>query len=107
MRPHERPDGRPAATPSPRGLGATRMTRVKLSSKYQVVIPEEVRRELDLMPGRLFEVFAFGGALRIVPVRRLDEAFGLIGAVTGAGQMLGNGAGAAEFGDPRDHEERP
>lgn len=80
------------------------MTRVKLSSKYQVVIPEDVRRELALVPGQLFEVFAFGGALRIVPARGLDEAFGLVGAVEGAGRLVGAGQ---VVGAARDHEERP
>jgi len=74
------------------------MTQVRLSSKYQVVIPEDVRRELHLTPGRLFEVFAFGGALRFVPVRPLDEAFGLLA-------NFGPRSACAR-GDPRDHEDR-
>jgi len=61
-----------------RGRAPLPMTQVRLSSKYQVVIPEDVRRELDLTPGQLFEVFAFGGALRVVPVRPFDEAFGML-----------------------------
>jgi AbrB family looped-hinge helix DNA binding protein len=77
------------------------MTQVRLSSKYQVVIPEDVRRELDLTPGQLFEVFAFGGALRVVPVRPLDEAFGLLAA------LAPRAACAADApSDPRDHEDR-
>ena len=75
------------------------MTQVRLSSKYQVVIPEAVRHELDLTPGRLFEVFAFGGSLRVVPVRPLGEAFGLLA-------RLAPRAAAAVPSDPRDQEGR-
>ena len=81
------------------------MTQVRLSSKYQVVIPEDVRRELDLTPGQLFEVFAFGGALRVVPMRPLDEAFGLL--VRFAPRAARAAAAAADAPrDPRDHDDR-
>jgi len=96
------------------------MTQVRLSSKYQVVIPEDVRRELALTPGQLFEVFAFGGALRVVPVRPFDEAFGMLvrfspraaGAERAAcaerAERAAAGAPAAPSDprDPRDHEDR-
>jgi len=74
------------------------MTQVRLSSKYQVVIPEDVRRELELSPGQLFEVFAFGGALCIVRSRPLAEAFGLLAS-------CGQGDAAAPSG-LRTHEDR-
>ena len=67
-----------AAPPAANAPSPTPMTQVRLSSKYQVVIPQDVRRELDLTPGQLFEVFAFGGSLRVVAVRPLREAFGLL-----------------------------
>lgn len=55
------------------------MTQVRLSAKYQIVIPEDVRSELDLKPGRLIDIFVVGGSIRVVPVRPLEEAFGLLG----------------------------
>jgi AbrB family looped-hinge helix DNA binding protein len=42
---------------------------VKLSSKYQVVIPENVRTALDLKPGMDIDVIAKGGIVYLVPVR--------------------------------------
>ena len=81
------------------------MTQVRLSSKFQVVIPEDVRRELGLTPGQLFEVFAFGGALRVVSVRPFDEAFGLLAHF--APRTSCADADAADTpSDPRDHEDR-
>jgi AbrB family looped-hinge helix DNA binding protein len=42
---------------------------VKVSSKYQVVIPEKVRQALDLKPGADVDVIAKGGIAYIVPVK--------------------------------------
>ena len=53
------------------------MTQVKLSSKYQLVIPKDVREELDLKPGQLFQVWALDGHLVVVRVRPLEESFGM------------------------------
>lgn len=46
---------------------------VKVSSKYQVVIPTEVRRALDLQPGTEVDVIAKGGIAYIVPVSSLTK----------------------------------
>jgi AbrB family looped-hinge helix DNA binding protein len=53
------------------------MTQVKLSSKYQIVVPEDVRDSLGLKPGQLFDVYALDGHVVAVPVRLLAEAFGM------------------------------
>ena len=68
------------------------MTQVKLSSKYQIVIPEDVRGKLDLKPGQAFEVWAQEGQVVAVPVRPLKEAFGMFPGI--------------DTSDPRDDEER-
>ena len=44
---------------------------VKVSPKYQVVIPEAVRKTLDLKPGTLVEVIAKGNIAYIVPVESI------------------------------------
>lgn len=46
---------------------------VKVSSKYQVVIPERVRQALDLRPGAEVDVIAKGGIAYIVPVRPMAK----------------------------------
>lgn len=46
---------------------------VKVSPKYQVVIPEEVRASLGIRPGMPVNVIAKGGVAYIVPVRSLEE----------------------------------
>jgi AbrB family looped-hinge helix DNA binding protein len=68
------------------------MTQVKLSSKYQIVIPEDVRDALGLRPGQEMQVMAYGGNVVAVPVRPLSEAFGMFPGI--------------DTSDPRDHEDR-
>ncbi len=56
--------------------GRPPVTQVKLSSKYQIVIPEDVREQLGLEPGQLFDFFVVGGVMVVVRVRAIDELFG-------------------------------
>lgn len=46
---------------------------VKVSSKYQVVIPEAVREVLNLKPGTEVDVLAKGGIAYIIPVRTIAK----------------------------------
>ncbi len=46
--------------------------RVKVSSKYQVVIPEVVRRILELKAGSLVDVIVKGKIAYIVPLSSFD-----------------------------------
>ncbi len=45
------------------------MSAVTVSSKYQVVIPEEIRKEMHIKPGQKFEVIIFEGCLELVPIK--------------------------------------
>ncbi len=53
------------------------MNTVTLSSKYQLVIPRDVRERLDLEPGTKFTVIEKGGILYLVPERPLAELRGV------------------------------
>ena len=46
---------------------------VKVSPKFQVVIPEAVRTQLKLAAGSLVEVIAKGGVAYLVPLRSIEE----------------------------------
>jgi len=56
------------------------VTQVKLSSKYQIVIPEDVRTELGLRPGQLFDFFVKDGVILVVRVKEMTE---LVGSLPG------------------------
>jgi AbrB family looped-hinge helix DNA binding protein len=46
---------------------------VKVSPKFQVVIPEEARKALNLKPGMEVEVIVKGGIAYLVPLKTLAE----------------------------------
>ena len=54
------------------------METVKVSKKYQVVIPEKLRREAKIRPGDTMVAIAKHGILQYVPVRSLKETKGMI-----------------------------
>ncbi len=54
------------------------METVKVSKKYQVVIPEKLRREAKIKPGDKMVAIAKHGILQYVPVRTLKETKGMI-----------------------------
>jgi AbrB family looped-hinge helix DNA binding protein len=45
------------------------MARTRVSPKYQVVIPKEVRESMGLKVGQEFQVIAKGGTITLVPER--------------------------------------
>ena len=54
------------------------METVKVSKKYQVVIPEKLREEAKIRPGDKMVAIAKHGILQYVPVRSLGETKDLI-----------------------------
>jgi len=51
---------------------------VILSSKFQVVIPQEVRERLNLKPGQKIVVIEKGGVVHLIPQRPLKEMRGFV-----------------------------
>ena len=49
-----------------------------VSSKFQIVIPREVREHLKLRPGKKYHVMAYGDRIELVPVRKLKEMRGFL-----------------------------
>ncbi len=54
------------------------MEAVKISSKFQVVIPREVRERLNLVPGQRLQVIAFGDRIELIPERDIREMRGFL-----------------------------
>jgi AbrB family looped-hinge helix DNA binding protein len=49
------------------------MSAVTLSSKYQIVIPLDVRESMGLKPGTKMSVLRMGRSIQLVPVPTLAE----------------------------------
>jgi AbrB family looped-hinge helix DNA binding protein len=60
------------------------MTTSLLSPKYQIVIPKEIRRTLDLKPGQRLNVIAKDGHIEIRPILAPEQ---LIGFLKGDAQL--------------------
>ena len=54
------------------------MTTVTLSTKYQIVIPRDVRQRLHLRPGKKYQVIPYGDCIEFVPVRKINEMKGIL-----------------------------
>ena len=54
------------------------MEAVKISPKYQVVIPKKIRETLNLSPGQKVQMVAFEGRIEMIPVRKISEMKGFL-----------------------------
>lgn len=61
------------------------MARTVVSTKFQVVIPREIREESGLRKGQTFQVISKGGVISLVPERPLSELKGFARGVRVAG----------------------
>ena len=51
---------------------------VKVSSKYQVVIPQKIRKELNIRPGEEYQIITYGDRLEFVPVKDIKDMRGFL-----------------------------
>jgi AbrB family looped-hinge helix DNA binding protein len=49
--------------------GTASMDTIKISPKYQVVIPRNVREAMDLKPGTRLQVLQFDDRIELIPLR--------------------------------------
>jgi AbrB family looped-hinge helix DNA binding protein len=54
------------------------METVKVSKKYQVVIPERLRDDAKIRPGDKMLVIAKHGILQYIPVRSIEKTKGMV-----------------------------
>ena len=54
------------------------MQQVKVSPKFQVVIPKPVRESLGIRSGQRLQVFPYADRIELVPVRQIGEMRGFL-----------------------------
>lgn len=52
------------------------MDSVKVSPKYQIVIPRKIRESMNIKPGEMMQVFELEGRIEVVPVRSIRSLRG-------------------------------
>ncbi|HFQ95173.1 MAG TPA: AbrB family transcriptional regulator [Anaerolineae bacterium] len=54
------------------------MPTVTVSPKFQIVIPQKVRENLDIRPGQKLHVMTYDGRIELIPVMSVEEAYGFL-----------------------------
>jgi AbrB family looped-hinge helix DNA binding protein len=54
------------------------VSEVTISSKWQVVIPKDVREKLKIRPGQKVQAFALGDRIELIPVVPLNQLKGFL-----------------------------
>ncbi len=54
------------------------MTVVTISSRFQVVIPKDVRERLKLQPGQKVEAIPFKGRIALIPLEPIETMRGFV-----------------------------
>jgi len=53
------------------------MKTVTISSKYQVVIPKDIRESIGLKAGTTLEIINYGSRIELVPIRPMKNLKGI------------------------------
>jgi len=54
------------------------MGTVKISPKYQVVIPKEIREKLGLTPGQKIQTIVYENRIELIPVKPIKKMKGFL-----------------------------
>jgi AbrB family looped-hinge helix DNA binding protein len=54
------------------------METVKVSPKFQVVIPRKICESLGIRPGQRLQVLVYEGRVKLIPLRRMKEMRGFL-----------------------------
>ncbi len=57
------------------------MERVRVSPKYQVVIPKRVREAMGIRPGQEVAVMRYRGRIELIPMQPVEEMRGFLRGV--------------------------
>ena len=54
------------------------METIKISPKFQVVIPKRIRETLQLVPGQKVQAIIYEGRIELIPLRPINEMRGFL-----------------------------
>ena len=62
------------------------MEAVKISPKFQVVIPKKLRDALKLSPGQKMQMVVYGNRIEMIPLRNISEMKGFLKGIDTAAE---------------------
>jgi AbrB family looped-hinge helix DNA binding protein len=71
------------------------MSTVTVSSKFQIVIPKEIRESLKIRPGQKMQVILHGGRIELIPDLDIAELRGFVRGIN------------TEFEREKNHDVKP
>ena len=54
------------------------METVKISTKFQIVIPKKVRDSMQLRPGQQMQIFEYGNRVELIPTKNVKSMRGFM-----------------------------
>lgn len=54
------------------------MNRVKMSSKFQIIIPKDIREKAGLKAGTFFEIIQYGDRIELIPLNSIKKLNGFL-----------------------------
>jgi len=57
------------------------MTQVTISPKYQIVIPQAIRKSLKLQPGQKIEAILYDNRIELIPLKPISEMRGFLNGI--------------------------
>jgi AbrB family looped-hinge helix DNA binding protein len=54
------------------------MTTVKVSSKFQIVIPKSIRNKMEIKAGQQFQLIQYGDRIEFIPVKKIEDLRGFL-----------------------------
>lgn len=57
------------------------MNAVTVSSKFQVVIPADVRAKMHVKAGQKFQVIAYDGRIELIPLEPVESYYGFLKSI--------------------------
>ncbi|MFQ5637458.1 MAG: AbrB/MazE/SpoVT family DNA-binding domain-containing protein [bacterium] len=54
------------------------MATVKVSPKFQVVIPKSIRNKMEIKVGQQFQLIQYGDRIEFIPVKRIKDMKGFL-----------------------------
>ena len=61
------------------------MDTVKVSPKFQIVIPKEIRKDLNIKPGEKLAIIEKGGTIHLIQVGKVQSIRGIAHGVSSRG----------------------